>query len=518
MAIAFCRNDHALLTPNEMTAADRAAIASGASGVRLMEAAGTSVANEVRKRWPLRPVIVLCGPGSNGGDGFVAAFHLRAAGWPVRLALLCSPAALSGSAAHHAALWQGPIEAFSVDAVDGADIAVDAIFGAGLSRPVDGIVGEVIEGLKRRRTRVCAVDVPTGLDGATGEVRGAATAAEITVTFFRKKPGHLLFPGRALCGDVILADIGIPTSVLDTVAPKTFENHPYVWLDHYPWPQLQGHKFQRGHAVVLGGKSITGASRLTACSALRIGAGLVTLAAPTSVWAVYATALTGVMTHAIADADGFVDLLTDKRCNAIAIGPGAGIGVDTRRCVLAALSTKRAVVLDADAITTFAAEPGQLFNAIGGPCVVTPHEGEFSRLFDISGDKLTRARKAAQSSRSVVVLKGSDTVIAEPGGVAIINANAPPDLASGGSGDVLTGIILGLLAQGLDPFRAAAAAVWLHGEAAAAFGPGLMATDLPDLLPTVLQHLKSMIPSDGGRLACDGAEEAEKSAHMVGIA
>jgi ADP-dependent NAD(P)H-hydrate dehydratase / NAD(P)H-hydrate epimerase len=479
----------ALLTPREMGAADQYAIGQGFGGAELMETAGRAVADAVRARWSALPVVVLCGPGNNGGDGFVAARHLVAHGWPVRLALLGSRGDLKGDAAHHANLWQGAVEPMSPAILDGAGIAIDALFGAGLSRPVDGAAVEMIEALKASKIPACAVDVPSGVDGATGEVWGHAAPAELTVTFFRKKPGHLLFPGRAICGTVELADIGIPTSALESIAPQTFENGRELWLDRFPWPRIDGHKYRRGHALVLGGETITGASRLTARGAMRVGAGLVTLAAPAPAWVIYATSLTGVMVHRFEGAAGFGEILADERKNAIAIGPGAGVGPQTRDYVLAALATKRAVVLDADAISSFANSPELLFDAVDGPCVLTPHEGEFERIFSFTGDKLNRARKAAAASRTVVLLKGADTVIAAPDGRAIINANAPPQLATGGSGDVLTGIIAGLLAQGMDAFDAAAAGTWLHGEAASAVGLGLIAEDLPEALPRVLQRL-----------------------------
>jgi NAD(P)H-hydrate epimerase len=472
-----------------MSAADRATIASGVSGAALMEAAGLAVADAVRKRWSPRTVAVLCGPGNNGGDGFCAARHLAAAGWKVRLALLGAKEALKGDAAIHAALWKGPVEPLEPASLDGAELVIDAMFGAGLSRPIEGMAAEVIDAVARRRLAVCAIDVPSGLDGATGLVRGSAVRADLTVTFARKKPGHLLLPGREICGTLVVADIGIPDRVIEAIAPLAHENSPALWIDRYPWPGTESHKFRRGEVLVLGGEAVTGASRMAATAALRAGAGLVTLAAPTPVWAIYAGALTSIMVRAFDGVDGFVGLLDDTRRNAILLGPGAGTGEATRAKVLAALATKRAVVIDADALTAFAPSPDTLFRAISGPCVMTPHEGEYARLFPHEGDKLSRARHAAAESHAVIVLKGADTVIAAPDGRAIINANAPPQLATAGSGDVLGGFIAGLLAQGMDPFDAAAAGVWLHGEAANEFGPGLIADDLPAALPAVLRRL-----------------------------
>ncbi|HYM02811.1 MAG TPA: NAD(P)H-hydrate dehydratase [Stellaceae bacterium] len=485
-------DDNALLTPAEMALADRAAIAGGVASIQLMEAAGQAVAAAVTRRWSPRPVALLCGPGNNGGDGFVAARHLYGTGWPVRLGLLGDRKDLTGDAAHHAARWQGAVHPLAPDLLHGAEIAVDAIFGAGLSRPVDGVARAVIEALAASRLPSVAVDVPSGLDGATGEVRGTVAPAVATVTFFRKKPGHLVLPGRVLCGEVELADIGIPSAVLDDIAPKTHENGPALWLDAYPWPRLDGHKYRRGHVLIAGGDVMTGAARLAARGAARIGAGLVTIAAPRAAWPVYAAALTGVIVRPIAREADFLDLLSDPRRNAILVGPGNGVTQATRDHALAALATQRSVVLDADALTVFADRPDELFAAIAGPCVLTPHEGEFARLFpEAQGDKVRRAREAAERSGAVVLVKGADTVIAAPDGRAIINANAPPELATAGSGDVLAGLIAGLLAQGLDPLHGAASACWLHGDAAARFGPGLVAEDVVEQLPASLRHLKS---------------------------
>ena len=478
--------DHALLTPAEMAAADRAAVAGGVAGTVLMEAAGRAVAEAAMRRWSPRPVSVLCGPGNNGGDGFAAARRLAAAGWRVRVGLLGSRDALRGAAREHATRWRAEAEPLSPALLDGAGLVVDALFGAGLSRPLDGAARAVVETLAARRLPVIAVDVPSGLDGATGAALGFVAPATITVTFFRKKPGHLLLPGRLLCGEVQLADIGIPAAVLTTVGPRTFENDPALWLDAYPWPVDGTHKYKRGHAVVLGGASMTGAARLAARAAQRVGAGLTTVAAPAATFPIYAAALESVL---VARGD-FARLIADERYNAMLVGPGAGVALATRRAALAALATRRAAVLDADALTVFAKERKTLFKALAGAhAVITPHEGEFARLFSIGGDKLTRARAAAAECHAVVVLKGSDTVIAAPSGSAAINGNAPPSLATGGTGDVLAGLIVGLLAQGLDPFRAACAACWLHGDVAQDRGVGLIPEDLVTGLPAALARL-----------------------------
>jgi len=486
-------NDNALLTPAAMADADHAAIAGGISGSALMDNAGRAVAEAAMRRWAPRPVAVLCGPGNNGGDGFAAARHLAAAGWTVWLGLLGARDRLTGDAKEHAARWAGAVEALSPKLLDGAGLAIDAIFGAGLARPVEDAARATIEALAQSSVPSLAVDVPSGLDGATGDVRGAAAPAAMTVTFFRKKPGHLLFPGRALCGDLVLADIGIPAGVLDALAPAIFENGPPLWLAALPVPSPTGHKYNRGDAVVLGGAEMTGAARLGARAAQRVGAGLVTVATPAKAAPIYATALESVIVHALAKPGDFAAFIKDKRKNALLLGPGGGVGAALRRHVREALATRRAVVLDADAITVFADEPKTLFKALAGAAaVLTPHEGEFARLFVLKGDKLTRARAAARQAQAVVLLKSNDTVIAAPDGRAAINANAPADLATAGAGDVLAGLVLGLLAQGVEPFAAACIAAWLHGESAREFGPGLIAEDLIDGLPRVLRRLRAM--------------------------
>lgn len=479
----------ALLTPQQMGEADRLTIAGGIPGIELMEKAGRAVADAVSRRWPLRPLIVLCGPGNNGGDGFVAARLLHERGWPVRVALLGATAALRGDAAQAAARWVGAVEPLEPAALKGAALAVDGIFGAGLTRPIEGAARAVIEAVEERRLPVVAIDVPSGVDGASGEVLGIAPRATVTVTFFRKKPGHLLLPGRNFCGEIVLAQIGIPDAVLDRVGPDTAANDPAWWLAAFPRPGLESHKYSRGHALVAGGSVMTGAARLAARAAARLGAGLVTVAAPEPAFPIYAAALTGVIVLPAAGLADFRALLADNRRNAVLIGPGAGVGSETRDKTLAILEAGKRTVLDADALTSFSENPAALFSAIRSPCVMTPHAGEFARLFETSGSKPERARRAAGQSGAVILLKGADTVIAAPDGRVTVNTNAPPDLATAGSGDVLSGMVLGLLAQGMEPFGAAAAAAWIHGAAACRLGPGLVAEDLVEAAPTVLDSL-----------------------------
>lgn len=484
-----------LLTTAQMYKADAAAVKGGVASLYLMESAGFHVAREIRARWPRQRLVVLCGPGNNGGDGFVVARLMRKAGWPVRVGLLGQADDLKGDASINAERWLsvgGHIESMSSDSVAWAGLAVDALFGAGLSRPLEGEAYDAIQSLKACGIPVVAIDVPSGVSGDTGLVLGGdadhAPQSALTVTFFRPKPAHVLLPGRDLCGELVVADIGIPDAVLDTIEPDLTVNGPRQW--NIPSPASAGHKYARGHAVVFGSESMSGAARLAAGAARGVGAGLLTIAAPEGARPEYLADAAGLMfedtsKHTVAD------ILADPRRNAVLIGPGYGVGAQTRAQVTEILAAGRATVLDADALTSFADRPEGLFTAIGvssGDVVLTPHGGEFATLFgDLDApDKLGRARVAAKLSGAVVVLKGSDTVIAAPDGRASISVNGPAWLATAGSGDVLAGLICGLMAQGLSAWDAACAGVWLHGEAGQAAGLGLIAEDLVSAIPSVL--------------------------------
>jgi hydroxyethylthiazole kinase-like uncharacterized protein yjeF len=490
-----------LLTADEMAEADRLAMTGGVPGRVLMEHGGRAVADEVSRRFPdARSVAVLCGPGNNGGDGFVAARHLLERGYAVRLGFDGDRAKLPQDASAMAGLWTGAVEPLSEGLLTRADVVVDALFGAGLARPIAGPLAVLIEAVNASGLPVIAVDVPSGIDGTTGEIRGVAIRAMATVTFFRLKPGHLLLPGREACGETRVADIGIPDSVLAVIAPCAFANMPALWLPQFPWPKPEAHKYARGHAVVVSGAAFsTGAARLGAHGALRVGAGLVTVASPQDAVAVNAAQLTAIMVRQVDDAKALAEMLADRRKNAVLIGPGIGVGPRTKALVLAALASEAAVVLDADALTSFAGDSATLFAAIavrGAPVALTPHDGEFARLFGaVAGSKLERTRAAAARSGAIVLLKGSDTVVAAPDGRASINTTSSPYLATAGTGDVLAGLVLGLLAQRMESFAAVSAAVWLQGRVAQTFGPGLIAEDLPRTLPAVLRELAAIPPA-----------------------
>lgn len=489
-----------LLTPAEMGQADRLAIAGGIAGIELMDNAGRAVADAVASRHLSDvPVAVVAGPGNNGGDGFVAARILAERGYAVRVLLVGDRGRLEGDAATAAQRWSGATETAEPAALGDAGVIIDALFGAGLDRPVEGLARAMIEAINACGAPIVAVDLPSGVNGTSGAVMGVAVSATETITFFRRKPGHLLLPGRLHCGPTRVVDIAIPAGVLDAIRPKTVVNEPSLWLPDFPFPRPDGHKYSRGHAVVVsGGLSTTGAARLGARGALRAGAGLVTIASPREALAVNAAANLAIMVRPVDGAGELATFLEDHRRNAVLLGPGGGIGELMRDLILTALSSPAAMVLDADALTSFTGNVGALSAAIAGrqrPVVFTPHSGEFSRLFQaIQEDKtlsskLEKAHAASRETGAIVLLKGADTVVAGPDGRAAIAENAPPWLATAGSGDVLGGIITGLLAQGMRGFEAACAGVWLHAEAANAFGVGLIAEDLPEMLPKVYRAL-----------------------------
>ncbi len=481
-----------ILTTEQTYEADRKTIEAGTAGDVLMENAGAAVVAEIVSRWTPRSVAVLCGPGNNGGDGFVIARLLRNAGWSVRLGLLCDAEKLTGDAALNAGRWDGAVERLSSALLVGADLIVDCLFGAGLARSIEGELAELVCAVNACGVPVIAVDVPSGVDGNGGEVRGVSIKADVTVTFCRPKPGHYLLPGRVLCGQVIVRDIGITDQTIRDIRPSLMRNEPGIWRAGIHWPGVDGHKYHRGHLLVVGGASMTGAGRLVARAARRAGAGLLTVVADPSALPVYAADSPGIMTAPIASLD---DLLKDCRHNALIIGPGFGVSDETCSRIIPLLHYCRCTVLDADALTSFAEQPSTLFFAIQGPTVLTPHEGEFARLFpDIEGDKLSRARAAAKRSGATVLIKGADTVIAAPDGRAAINSIDAPWLATAGSGDVLAGIIGGLMAQGMEMFDAACMGAWLHARAGADLGPGLVAEDIPEYLPVLLSELWHALP------------------------
>ncbi|QIE54877.1 NAD(P)H-hydrate dehydratase [Pikeienuella piscinae] len=512
-----------LLTAAEMRAIERAAIESGvATGRELMERAGRGVVAAILD-W--RPALarapgraaVLCGPGNNGGDGFVIARHLKMRGWAVDVFLLGAPANLPPDAAENCSLWRemGAIRPLT-EAADGRrsvhDLVIDALFGTGLTRPLEG-AARVCAARSWRRFggagAVVAVDVPSGMCADSGRAlqaepsdEAAATKCDLTVTFHHERLGHRLAQGPSqLCGDVRVVDIGlagVPAAAARLGAP----NRPGL-------SKTIGHKYSHGHALILsGGVGRGGAARLAARGALRVGAGLVTLAAPPAAIIENASRLDAIMLRSVKGIEGISELLVDRRINVVALGPGLGVGENTCAKVGAALANEeRGAVLDADALSSYQDEPETLFRLTRGRSVVlTPHMGEFGRLFPAVAEKLVApaargpafskldaARAAAALAGCIILLKGPDTVVAAPDGEAVVVSahyeRACPWLATAGAGDVLAGMIAGLIARGFHPFRAAESAAWLHQEAARGFGPGLIAEDIPERLPAVFRDL-----------------------------
>lgn len=462
----------ALFTADNAREADRATIAAGTPAARLMENAASAVAGLIGESYAVQPCLVVCGPGNNGGDGVLVAKLLKERGWPVE---------------------ETTIKEFKPHLLNDKTLIVDAIFGTGLDRNIEGDAKKAIDAINARGVPVVAIDIASGVHATTGAIMGTAIRATHTVTFVRPKLGQVLLPGKAHTGTLHVFDIGISG---DAVEATHFLNIPSLWKPAFPIPNFDSHKYTRGHAIVIGGGlSSTGAARLAALAALRAGSGLVSVACSPETLTVYASALTAVMTKPCKNVSELDALLADKRTTTVLIGPGNGVGDTTRKQVFHILSHKKPCVLDADALTSFEDQPKALFAAIDSPVVLTPHEGEFGRLFSIEGDKVTRARKAATQSGAIVIYKGNDTVIAAPDGRIAVNANAPAGLATAGSGDVLAGIVTGLLAQHMPPFDAACTAVWMHSRAAILAGAGLISEDLPNAMPAVMNELYA----DSGR-------------------
>lgn len=472
-----------ILTVAETSQADKAAIAAGTSGSELMERAGTAVADAICARFRTQPAVVVCGPGNNGGDGYVVARLLKARGWPVEVRALAEPSTADARQAR--SQWEGPVAGLG-GGFQGA-LVVDALFGAGLSRPLDGEAAVCAQTMARAPDRVIAIDVPSGVPGDTGKPTGPSVSARLTVTFHAKKPAHVLEPGRSACGEIVVADIG-----LGQTRSNLMENGPELWLERFPWPTAASHKHARGRLIVVSGEAwSTGAARLSARGALRIGAGLVTVLSPPDALSVNAAHLEAIMLRPF-ETDVELEQAA-AQVDAAVIGPAAGVTEATLLNVLALARTGAALILDADAITVFRDDPEELFSILDRDDVLTPHPGEFERLFPgllaSSPERITAARKAAERAGAVVLLKGFDTVIASPDGRAAVNVNGSPWLATAGSGDVLAGFIGGLVAQGMESFEAACAAAFIHADAAEMHGPGLISEDLPGLAAPVLRRL-----------------------------
>lgn len=503
-------NIFSVLSSQQMRTAEQFAVQAGTPLIVLMERAGLAVAEQVMARYEKCPTVILCGPGNNGGDGFVAARHLAAKGWPVRILLFGKLEELTPEAKVAASRWRGAVITASIPVVEsavqkGAQLIIDALYGIGLRRPIVGEAAALLQIINRSRLPIVSVDIPSGLNADTGQVFGQSAVADLTICFFRKKLAHVLMPGRMLCGEILLIDIGIPEQTLENITLQVCENHPDLWIGYYPQPQLSHNKFDRGHVVVLGGWEMTGASRLAAMAAQRIGSGLVTIASPIAARYIYATSMMSVMVKTMMDGDDFTPsfqkILEDRRINVMLLGPGAGENEQTRQAVQLSLSAGKACVLDADALNVFAGDAESLKRLVNPQCIITPHEGEFSRLFDRIVDqrldKISRAKAAAAFLGCAVVLKGADTVIASPEGLAVVNSNGPATLATAGSGDVLAGFIAGLMAQGVEAFPAGCIGTWLHGAIASEFGPCLVAEDLIAGLHNILRPKTDASPNSG---------------------
>ncbi len=482
-----------VLTSAQMRESDRLAIEGGTPGYDLMVAAGQSVANIVHENYPQHDVLILCGPGNNGGDGFVAAMFLENIGCDVTVMSLVPGRKFKGDAKRALKDWGGKLLGFKrLPEMPDKTVVIDAVFGTGLSQPLEAPVTDIFEAIKKQGWPVVAVDIPSGVNGDTGEADPHTLEASQSVTFFRKKLGHVLMPGLPLCGAVTVHDIGIPESVLEKTGFSVMENKTSMWQEKLPEHKDSDHKYSHGHLVILGGGRMTGAARMASEAAMRMGAGLCTIVADEAAAVVYKKAAAHVLYETLQGFDSFASHLEDERRNVALMGPGAGLDDEEglRAAVLAVLQTGKTVVLDADALTCFADAPEALYEALHDKCVLTPHEGEFAKLFPgLEGGKLEKAMKAADMTGAIILLKGPDTAIAQKGKAPVVNVHATPFLATAGAGDVLAGIVAGLLAQHMEPFYAACAGVWIHGEAGERKGPGLVAPDIIEEIPSILRDL-----------------------------
>ncbi len=514
-----------LLTPEQTRLAEKKANevgshGGGVSSTQLMERAGSAVVQLIehlqKEQQPAlqknntaeaqkikSPTIaILCGPGNNGGDGFVIARLLKEKGWNVRVGLYGERSSLKGDAAFMADLFDGKIQPMTPAILDGVELIVDAIVGIGISRPIEGPLAEMIGAVNSHSAEVIAVDIPSGINANDGTIMGTAIIANRTLTFITRKPGHVLLPGRVHCGITDIAAIGIADPIIASLSPNLIVNDIGVWGQNWPRPNMMTHKYERGSVAVLsGGVSSTGAARLSARGALRIGAGVVTVLSPPSAVMVHANHLTSIMIESCNDLEALTNNLSDPRLGSVVAGPGLGLDDQLKNKILTVLKSHTICVIDADGLTGFADDPQALFKALRPTDILTPHHGEFVRLFpDIDIEKLGRveaARMAADLCGAIIVYKGADTIIASPDGRASINVNAPPALATAGSGDVLAGFIAGLVSvraangQGslMPSFDAAMAGVWFHGAVGQSAGPGLIAEDLPDAVPTVIRQI-----------------------------
>ncbi|MBL41089.1 MAG: bifunctional ADP-dependent NAD(P)H-hydrate dehydratase/NAD(P)H-hydrate epimerase [Rhodospirillaceae bacterium] len=485
------KNQYGVITPKDMYDFDNKSIKLGITSLELMENAGRAVSDNIRKNYKKSHVLVICGNGNNAGDGFVVAKNLREANWPVKV-MLINDTVFSKDTSSMLERWgKNDLIKYSIDEIYSAEIIVDAIFGSGLNRPLNSFNLEVVSSINASKAKVISIDLPSGVNGETGDILNSAVIADSTVTFIRKKIGHLLLPGKQFCGEVYVENIGTQKSIIENFKFNYFENNPNIWSKGIKLPNLYSHKYQRGFSVINSGKlGSTNAAKLAAESALRIGSGVVAICCVRECINSFTASKSSLIIKESNNIVQFIQTISDPRCTAVLIGPGNGINDHTYNCVIEARKLMKPCVIDADAISVFKNKPNVLFDIIDQDCILTPHEGEFERIFpNLKGNKIERVKEASKISGAIIVLKGSDTLISSPDGRVIINSCAPPTLATAGSGDVLAGIILGLLSQGTDPFLGTAAAVWIHSISARLFGFGLIADDLVDLIPKVLNTL-----------------------------
>jgi NAD(P)H-hydrate epimerase len=471
-----------ILNTEQMQMLEHKTAETGISRVEMMERAGNAVAAFIRRTYSPCKILVCCGPGNNGGDGIVTAIALRKQGWRVTLASDCFDQTCSKQTAHFRKQWAHSVISLAEAKKEHWDLIVDALFGIGLPRPITGIYLDTIAWMNASGVPIVSIDMPSGINSDTAQIEGIAVNARQTVTFQHIKIGQVLLPGLSHVGQLIVVDIGLLKDTCYTAQINT----PHIWQKHLPHLSLTDHKYARGQLVILGGNTITGASRLAAHAARRMGAGMVIVLCDSRVIPIY-NREPGLIVHDISHLDQYLE---DSRTTGFLIGPGFGVGKETCMLTQRLIQSGHPCVIDADAITSFAKNSQDLFALNLSKCVLTPHHGEFVRVFSEKETKIASTYLAAKESGATVLYKGADTVISD-GEEVYVNTNGSPHLATAGTGDVLAGMIAGLLARDVTPLDAALIASWLHADCAERIGHGLIAEDISNALPAALKDLYS---------------------------
>jgi len=482
----------AIFLPEEMRRFERLNFTKKQS-YEFMERAGHEVFKLIENNFTKKQsVIVLCGPGNNGGDGFVVARYLMEEGYKVKVYTFANKDNYIGDALEALKNFKGVIKALSFFNLEKKALIVDALFGIGLKRKIKGRLKKIFQQIKKSNNPVVSVDIPSGISSSDGKILGSAIKATFTVTFHRKKAGHVLGDGKEFSGKLSVVDIGFSNKKMKN---RYIENSPHLWVKYFPWKKISGHKYSRGRVVVHGGqKEFTGATILSAQAALRTGTGSVKIICSKNTLQIYSLKFPSVLKTEINNIYQLEKFLKKEKITSILIGPGAGSNKKVKEIVKLILRKVKYAVIDADALTCFKNDLKSLYNLLDKNKIITPHLGEFHRIFPTIKKKLNNVDKvliATKLTKSNIVLKGSSTIIISYDKKIIINDHSSSELAVIGSGDVLSGLIVSLVGdKKMSPFLAGCAATWIHGDIAKKYGKGLIAEDIVKGIPAALKRLK----------------------------